>query len=165
MPSAPSTSVLTRRLAAAVVLPGLLTGTLVFAMPASAAPASVTGICNGVVNQQAHRGFVQENLLKAAAKKNADAIAALQADRAALKARESTLMAEILDAKKRQDALAAEELELSAAETKALTELAALEAEQATLDQTVAGAEAALVVLKADRTVAEGKLTPLQAAT
>src|SRR4051812_16302412 len=35
---------------------------------AQAATTNGGGICNGVVNQLAHRGTVQENLLKAAAK-------------------------------------------------------------------------------------------------
>ncbi len=50
--------------------------------PASAAPPD--GICNGVVNQAAHRGDVQPNLLRAAARKNAEFITKLQADRAVL---------------------------------------------------------------------------------
>lgn len=82
MRTSPSKSVRSRRLAAAVVLPGLLATSLVLVQPAVAATTSATGICNGVVNQLAHRGAVQENLLKAAARKNADAIAALQAERA-----------------------------------------------------------------------------------
>ena len=71
MRTSPSTSVLSRRLAAAVVLPGLLTSSLVLIPPAAAGTGANAGICNGVVNQLAHRGTVQENLLKAAAKKNA----------------------------------------------------------------------------------------------
>ena len=77
MRTSPSKSPLSRRLAAAVILPGLLTTSMVLVQPAVAATTSTTGMCNGVVNQLAHRGAVQENLLKAAAKKNADAIAAL----------------------------------------------------------------------------------------
>ena len=68
MRTSPSKSVLSRRLAAAVVLPGLLTSSLVLIQPAAAAgTTSNSSICNGVVNQQAHRGGVQENLLKAVA--------------------------------------------------------------------------------------------------
>ena len=78
-------SVLSRRLAAAVVVPGVLTSMLLFAPQATAATTSTTGsttgICSGVVNQLAHRGTVQENLLKVSAKKNADVIARLQAER------------------------------------------------------------------------------------
>ena len=84
MRTSPSTSVLSRRLAAAVVLPGLLTSSLVLIPPAAAGTGANAGICNGVVNQLAHRGTVQENLLKAAAKKNADVIARLLAERAPL---------------------------------------------------------------------------------
>ena len=78
-----------RRAAAALVIPAAFAGLLLAASPASAAPDTATttttkGICNGVVNQLAHRGTVQENLLKAAAKKNADLIASLTAQRTAL---------------------------------------------------------------------------------
>jgi hypothetical protein len=59
-----------RRVASAVVLPGMFAGLLVFAPAASATtPAPTTGICNGVTNQLAHRGNVQPNLLKAAARR------------------------------------------------------------------------------------------------
>src|SRR5512141_1297107 len=88
-------SVFTRRLAAAVVVPGVLTSMLLFAPQATATPGSVTGICNGVVNQLAHRGTVQENLLKASAKKNADIIARLQTERSVLQASAAALTVEI----------------------------------------------------------------------
>ena len=81
MPNPPNHSAFTRRLAAAIVVPGILTSMLLFAPAATAAPGSTgtaAGICSGVVNQLAHRGTVQENLLKAASKKNADIIARLQ---------------------------------------------------------------------------------------
>ncbi|HEY1157744.1 MAG TPA: chromosome segregation ATPase, partial [Arthrobacter sp.] len=91
MRTSPSKSPLSRRLAAAVVLPGMLTTSLVLVQPAMATTGTATGICNGVVNQLAHRGAVQENLLKAAAKKNADAIAARQAEKAALQAQADDL--------------------------------------------------------------------------
>ncbi len=72
-----ATSIFTaRRVASTIVLPGVFAGMLVFAPSASAAttsaPAGTTGICNGVVNQLSHRGTVQENLLRAAARKNAE---------------------------------------------------------------------------------------------
>src|SRR3954466_12337953 len=57
-----------RRAAAALVVPAAFAGVLFAGGPAYAAPTTTTkGICNGVVNQLAHRGTVQENLLKAAA--------------------------------------------------------------------------------------------------
>lgn len=74
MQQASTTSVFVRRLAAAVVLPGVLTSMLVL-VPAAHAANDTASICNGVVNQLAHRGTVQENLLKAAARKNAVLIA------------------------------------------------------------------------------------------
>ena len=95
MPNLSHHSVFTRRLAAAVVVPGVLTSMLLFAPQATAATGSVNGVCNGVVNQLAHRGAVQENLLKASAKKNADIIARLQAERSALQASAAALTAEI----------------------------------------------------------------------
>src|SRR3712207_6144297 len=77
-----------RRAAAVVVLPGILAGmlTVTAAAPASAAtaPAATGTVCTGVVNQHAHRGIVQENLLRAAAKRNSDAVAKLQGERTAL---------------------------------------------------------------------------------
>ena len=56
-----------RRAAQAFVVPVLAAGLLGAATPAIAATATAGGICNGVTNQQAHRGMVQPNLLKAAA--------------------------------------------------------------------------------------------------
>jgi hypothetical protein len=60
--------------------------------PAYAQPATgpAGGICNGVTNQLAHRGMVQPNLLKAAARQNAEQIATLQAERAALVTTQNT---------------------------------------------------------------------------
>jgi hypothetical protein len=78
----------TRRAASAFIVPVMLAGLVSLQSPAEAATTSSTsttsGICNGVMNQLAHRGQVQENILKAAARKNADQIAALQAQRATL---------------------------------------------------------------------------------
>src|SRR5687767_12172981 len=74
-----------RRAAAAFVVPIIVGSLLGVHSPAIAATAvSGGGICNGVTNQLAHRGMVQPNLLKAAARQNAELIARLQADRAAL---------------------------------------------------------------------------------
>jgi uncharacterized protein YlxW (UPF0749 family) len=100
MRTAASKSALSRRLAAAVVLPGLLTTSLVLVQPAVAATTSTTGMCNGVVNQLAHRGAVQENLLKNAAKKNADAIVVLQTERAKLQTSADSLSAQVVAAQK-----------------------------------------------------------------
>src|SRR3954451_21135193 len=85
----------TRRMMGAVVIPGMAFGLLAMAGPAYADTAPTSGICNGVVNQLAHRGTVQENLLKAAAKKNADLIAKLQAERSALQGKATTLNGQI----------------------------------------------------------------------
>src|SRR5215213_6500026 len=95
----------TRRLAAAVAMSGLAFGLVGTGTPAYAGPAATSGICNGVVNQLAHRGTVQENLLKAAAKKNADQIARLQAERATLQSSASALTEQIAQARQRIAAL------------------------------------------------------------
>jgi septal ring factor EnvC (AmiA/AmiB activator) len=122
-----SKSVVTRRLATAVILPGLLTSSLVVAIPAGAD----SGICNGVVNQLAHRGTVQENLLKAAAKKNADAIAKLQAERAALQSTAAALSDQIAAADKAVADLESQERALAQQTETAASELATLTSEQA----------------------------------
>src|SRR4051794_32752380 len=75
-------------------------GGLSVVSPAVATAAPTAGICNGVVNQLAHRGMVQENLLKAAARKNADQLAQLQSERTALQTRADALAAQIADADK-----------------------------------------------------------------
>jgi predicted nucleic acid-binding Zn-ribbon protein len=79
-------------------------GSLVLAPAASAdttsSSAGTTGICNGVVNQLAHRGTVQPNMLKAAAKQNAAVIAALQAKKDALVTQQRTNNASIDSAQK-----------------------------------------------------------------
>src|SRR3954464_1085826 len=85
-----------RRAVAALVDPAALAGVLFAGSPAYAAPTITTkGICNGVVNQLAHRGTVQENLLKAAAKKNADLIASLTAQRSTLQTQGTDLQTQI----------------------------------------------------------------------
>ena len=89
--SAVSSIFTARRVASTIVLPGVFAGMLVFAAPASAQTTPTTGICNGVTNQLAHRGSVQSNLLKAAAKKNADIILKLEGERTVLRAQASTL--------------------------------------------------------------------------
>ncbi len=69
-------------------------GVLAVGAPAYA-DTTTGGICNGVTNQLAHRGMVQPNLLKAAARQNAEQIAKLQAERAALVTTQNTLTAQI----------------------------------------------------------------------
>ena len=73
-----------RRLVRGAVVPAVALSTFSFVSPAQAASAPAGGICSGVVNQLSHRGMVQENLLKAAAKRNAVVIAGLVAERATL---------------------------------------------------------------------------------
>jgi septal ring factor EnvC (AmiA/AmiB activator) len=61
-----------------------------------------------VTNQQAHRGNVQPNLVKAAAKQNAEQIATLTAERAALVTTQNSLTAQITAAEKEIAALDAQ---------------------------------------------------------
>ncbi|MEQ7739666.1 hypothetical protein ABQG64_26170, partial [Escherichia coli] len=162
MRTSPARSVLSRRLAAAVVLPGLLTTSLILVQPAVAGTSSNASICNGVVNQLAHRGTVQENLLRAAAKKNADVIAKLEAEKVQLQAQEAELKAGIEAADKVLADLAAEELQLENDEAAAAQELARLTAERAKTAAKVAETEAAISGLKATRDGVVSELTPLQ---
>jgi hypothetical protein len=77
-------------------------GVLAFGTPAYAQDiAAPGGICNGVTNQLAHRGMVQPNLLKAAARQNAEQIATLTAERAALVTTQNSLTAQITAARRR----------------------------------------------------------------
>src|SRR4051812_1694168 len=89
-----------RRAAAAFVVPVIVGGMLSLGSPATAATSTTTtatgGICNGVMNQLAHRGTVQENLLKAATKKNADLIASVTAQRTALQTQSTDLQRQIV---------------------------------------------------------------------
>jgi chromosome segregation ATPase len=61
-----------------------------------------------VTNQLAHRGNAQPNLLKAAARQNAEQIAKLTAERSALVTTQNTLTAQIAAAEKEIAALDAE---------------------------------------------------------
>jgi hypothetical protein len=85
-------------------------------MLGAAAPAyavtSTGGICNGVTNQLAHRGLVQPNLLRAAARQNAEQIAKLTAERAALVTTQNTLTGQIAAAEKEIAAMDAQEATL-----------------------------------------------------
>ena len=89
-----------RRVVGAVVVPGLAFGLIALGggpvqAGTTSAPAQVQGVCNGVVNQLAHRGNVQGNLLKAAARQNAEIIAGLTGERSELQATRATLESEI----------------------------------------------------------------------
>src|SRR3954464_4180257 len=89
-----------RRITSAIVLPGVFAGMLMFATPATGATNPVTGNCNGVTNQLAHRGAVQPNLLKAAARQNAEQIAVLTAERATLVTTQNSLTAQVAAAER-----------------------------------------------------------------
>src|SRR3712207_5668806 len=106
MPSPPSEPA--RRITSAIVLPGVIAGMLIFATPAMGATNPVAGICNGVTNQLAHRGAVQPNLLKAAARQNAEQLAVLSAERAALVTTQNGITAQVTAAEKEIAALDAE---------------------------------------------------------
>jgi len=106
------------RAASAFVVPVIVTGGLLgTSIPAVASTSPTTGICNGVTNQLAHRGMVQPNLLRAAARQNAEQIAKLQADRTALVTTQNGLTAQITAAEKEIAALDAEFATLSGRST------------------------------------------------
>src|SRR5690349_2888835 len=102
-----------RRAAKALVIPAALAATILggsAAQAATTAPGTSNGICNGVVNQLAHRGSVQENLLRAAARKNADLIASLTTQRAALESQRTSLRAQVDEANQQLADLQAQQL-------------------------------------------------------
>ena len=102
-----------RRAAAALVAPVAIVSVLLSGGPASAAATSTTnGSCNGVLNQLANRGSVQENLLKAATTQNAELIASLTAQRTALQAQGTDLQAQIDQANQQLADLEAKRVEL-----------------------------------------------------
>ena len=152
----------TGRTVAAIFIVPVFAGVLAVS-PADAATGGANGkICNGVVNQLAHRGKVQENLLKAAAKKNAEVIKALQAEKSALLDQAGTLESDI-------DALNAEIEELEAEEAQLLDDLASTEAELADLQQQrdakdaeIQALQAAIEDLNAERNSVQDELAPLQ---
>src|SRR5687768_5814641 len=151
-----------RRAAQAFVVPVAVVGLLGVGSPAVAATTPPDGICNGVVNQLAHRGTVQPNLLKAAARKNAELITKLQASKAGLESQATMLNKQITDAKAAIAALEAENLQLDKDIVAAQTELAAFEAEQTRLTGAVATAEQAIVNLNAQKAGLQDELAPLQ---
>jgi chromosome segregation ATPase len=156
-----------RRIASAVALPGVFAGMLVFASPATAAtssaPAGTTGICNGVVNQLSHRGMVQENLLKAAAKKNADIIAKLTVDRAALQTTADSLQLDITTATQMIASLEVQSVQLDKDIVAATAEVTRLTAAQTTTMTAIADAEKALAEFRTQEAAFTAELTPLQA--
>src|SRR5215218_6592926 len=84
----------------ALIVPAVFPGMLGLAPAANSAPSATDGICTAVVNQTAHRGTVQENLLRAAARRNAELITKLQTEKAALQTTANSLTAQIAVAKK-----------------------------------------------------------------
>jgi hypothetical protein len=92
-----------RKTAALGVAASLLFGGSLALAPAASADTTSgsAGICNGVSNQQAHRGNVQPNLLKAAARQNAEAIAKLTAERTALVTTQNSLTVQVTAAERR----------------------------------------------------------------
>ncbi|MDP9431126.1 MAG: hypothetical protein M3Q47_20695 [Actinomycetota bacterium] len=138
-----------RSAAGAVVIPAVFAGMLAFSGPASAESAPPGGICNGVTNQLAHRGSVQENLLRAAARKNAELITKLQAERATLQTSADTLKAQIATANQDIARLDAENAKLDADIAVATTELGGLTAKQAETTAAITDAEKALAGLDA----------------
>jgi hypothetical protein len=119
-----------RKAAALGVAASLLFGGSLALAPAASASGPTAGICNGVSNQLAHRGNVQPNLLKAAARQNAEAIAKLQAERAVLVTQQATLAGQIAAAEK---------------------QIADLDAANAKLDGAIAAAEMLLTKMTEDR--------------
>ena len=162
MRTSPSKSPLSRRLAAAVILPGLLTTSMVLVQPAVAATGTVTGICNGVVNQLAHRGNVQENLLKAAAKKNADIILALQAEKATLQSKADALTADIAAADKTLAAMDAQATQLDKDAAAAQAEVDQLGPLVTAKSGAVAQATGDLAALRSQQADVQNALIPLQ---
>ncbi len=151
---------LTGRARTATVL--AMAGLMVLPTAAFAADPATSGICNGVVNQTAHRGSVQENLLRAAARKNAELIAGLQAQRAVLQTRADTLTAQIAAAEKLIADLTAANVELDKQIVDATTQLKTVTDAQTAKATEIADAEKALAALRLQKTAVETALAPLQ---
>jgi predicted nucleic acid-binding Zn-ribbon protein len=139
-------------------------GVLGFGAPAYAqtATTSTGGICNGVTNQLAHRGMVQPNLLKAAARQNAAQIATLQAERAALVTRQTSLAAQVAAAEKQIADLDAANAKLDGEIAAAEMLLTKMTEDRATLDAAIKAAEVELTTLQGQRTTLVNQITPLQ---
>jgi chromosome segregation ATPase len=127
------------------------------------AAAGVTGVCSGVLNAPSHRGSVQENLLKAAAKKNADLIVKLRADKAALEDRAKTLQQGITDGRSAIAALEAEDVRLDEQIDVGTAELARLRTAEGTTTAAVAAAEKALADLGTEKEALAAQLLRAQA--
>ena len=144
-----------RRISSAVVLPGVFAGMLVFAAPASATTSSglagTAGVCNGVVNQMAHRGTVQPQLLKVAAKQNAAVIQQLQIKRAGLLAQTQANNTRIATARQEIAELdaAARQLEREIAEGE--FRLLTLTADKATITQAITDTKTDIDNLRTER--------------
>src|SRR3954451_21924611 len=136
--------------ASAFVVPAIFAGVLIGPSPANAATITThpNGICNGVVNQLAHRGTVQENLLKAAARKNTELITKMQADRAALVTQADTLTKQIADSNAKIAALNTADAELDSQISDANSELSTLTAAQTAKATEIANAKAEIAGYK-----------------
>ena len=146
-----------RRTITALVSIAAVVGGLAVAAPVA---SSSSGICSGVVNQLAHRGMVQENLLKAAARKNAESITKLQAEKAVLEGTVKTLTTDIASTTAAIAALDAEVVRLDTSIATATTELARLTTEQASTTTAIADAKAALADAQSRQADLTEKLRP-----
>src|SRR3954452_12077938 len=150
--------------ATAFVVPAIFAGVLIGPSPANAATTKTgtDGIGNGVVNQLAHRGTVQENLLKAAAKKNADLIAALTAQRTALQTQSTDLQGQIAQINQQLAGLNAHGAQLDADLNTAQSNLESRTAQQSTLTGQIVDAEKALADLHKHQNSVASQLAKLQ---
>jgi chromosome segregation ATPase len=115
-----------------------------------------------VTNQLAHRGNVQPNLLKAAARQNAEAIAKLVAERAALVTTQNSLSSQITAAEKEIAALDAAYATLVGQIDTVTMSLTKLESDKATLTAAITAAETELMKLQGQSTTLVNQITPLQ---
>ena len=150
-----------RRVAVALAIPGAFAGLLLAGSPASAATPRTSGICNGVVSQLADGGSVQENLIKAAARQNAELIAALTAERTALQEQGVELQARIDQISLQLADLEAEGIELDASlKTRHLT-LDLVMAQQASVADQISALEKELAALQEQRSKLQAQLDAL----
>src|SRR3954452_16918210 len=150
--------------ATAFVVPAIFAGALIGPSPANAATtkSGTHGICNGVVNQLAHRGTVQENLLKVAAKKNADLIASLTAQRTALQTQRTDLQGQITQINQQIADLDAQGARLDADLQTVQDDLDSITAQRAIVAGQVSDAEKALAGLKTQQSGVASQLGTLQ---
>ncbi|MDP8960259.1 MAG: hypothetical protein M3N32_01315 [Actinomycetota bacterium] len=123
--------------------------------PAEAQNAPPGGICEGVLNQLRERGTVEENLLEAAARQNAELIRQLQQEQAALQNQRQVLEGQLAEAQKELEALQTKKTELQAQLAEAQKELEALQTKKTEL-------EAQLAQKKTDLAQAQQELKALQ---